>query len=125
MARRKGSPKIPADTLARARAQAALNPVPKEQPPAPNTPTAEAAPVSAAPVSTRRRLEEKRERERKKAELDSETIKEMLRHPTKFPTADDLKRDYAHVTRDLSSMFLLTAGLMALMFLLAAVAPGL
>jgi hypothetical protein len=125
MARRKGSTKIPADTLARARAQAALNPVPKEQSAAADAPKAKAAPVSAVPVSTRRRLEEKRERERKKAELDGETIKQMLLHPTKFPTADDLRRDYIYVTRDLRNMFFLTAGLLALMFVLAAVAPGL
>ncbi len=124
MARRKASsPKIPADTLARARAQAALTPPPAE--PA-STPMSEAAPAPApAAVSTRKRLEEKRERERKKADLDGETIKQMLLNPTKFPTAEDLKQDYVYVTRDLRSMFLLTAALMAFMFVLAAVAPGL
>lgn len=127
MPRRKASRNIPADTLARARAQAAMTPTPKT--PKKEEPTAAAPDVPVkpppAPVSTRKRLEEKRERERKKAELDGETIKEMLLHPTKFPTAEDLKRDYIYVTRDLRNMFLLTAGLMVFMFVLAAVAPGL
>lgn len=126
MPRRKASRNLPADTLARARAQAAMNPVPKADPEAKAAPEATRPPVAApAPMSTRKRLEEKRERERKNAELDGETIQYMLLHPSKFPTADDLKRDYAHVTRDLRSMFLLTAGLMVFMFVLAAVAPGL
>jgi hypothetical protein len=85
----------------------------------------EAAPPAPAAVSTRKRLEEKRERERKKDVLDGETIKQMLLNPTKFPTAEDLKHDYVYVTRDLRNMFLLTAALMAFMFVLAAVAPGL
>jgi len=115
MARRKASPNIPADTLARARAQAALNPLPVEET---TTPThAEEAPVPVA-RSTNKRLEQARlERNRKKGELDQETIREMLLHPTTFPTVEQLSADYAYVVRDLRNMAILSAALVTILLI--------
>lgn len=135
MARRKASPNIPAETLARARAQAG---VPDDSTTAADVPEAvHAEPVmdeliltetvvEAAPRrrSTSKRLQDAQlERTKKRGELDQATIKDLLIHPTKFPNAGDLRRDYTYVVKDLRNMFLLSAGLVAFLVALSVVLP--
>ncbi len=135
MARRKAAtPNLPADTLARARAQAGV-PTPTTASDVPEATTAEPTLgelIEAAPSTSQRRIarptskrlqDAQYERSRKRGELDQDTIKERLLNPTSFPTAADLKRDYTFVVKDLRSMFLLSAALIVLLIGIATVAP--
>lgn len=145
MARRKTSkPNLPADTLARARAQADN----EESTPAPNAdlpeattaePTADQLIVveAAAPImaqrparprpnraSTTKRLQQAQaDRQKKKAALEPEMIKEMLLNPTRFPTAQELARDYAFVVKDLRNMFVLAVALVVFLAVIATLLP--
>jgi hypothetical protein len=56
-------------------------------------------------------------------ELDVATIREMLAHPTKVVTTEDLKREYGYVLNDIRNMFTVAAGLIALLVILALVLP--
>jgi hypothetical protein len=141
MARRKTTKaNIPNDTLARARAQVGLNPTPETRTEPANETEREAitpevvskiSPVAKTDVpivvqrSTAKRIQDADfERKKKKGELTQELVKEMLLNPTKFPTTDDMRRDYTHVVRDLRNMFLLSGGLVVLLVVLATVLPG-
>lgn len=50
--------------------------------------------------------------------LDHAKVREMLANPTKQVSADDLKREYAHVLDDIRNMLLLSAGLLVFMVIL-------
>jgi hypothetical protein len=144
MARRKTSkPNLPADTLARARAQADEENDAAPSADLPEATTAEpvmdelivveeAAPVMAqrparprpARTSTSKRLQQAQaERQKKKAALEPETIKEMLLNPTRFPSAQELARDYAFVVKDLRNMFVLSIVLVIFLVALAGLLP--
>jgi hypothetical protein len=141
MARRKTTKaNIPNDTLARARAQVGLPTTPEtdDEPINENErevvtaePVGKISTIAKADVpgvarrSTAKRMQEVDfERKKKKGELAQEVVKEMLLNPTKFPTTDDMRRDYTHVVRDLRSMFLLSGVLIVLLVILATVLPG-
>lgn len=121
MARRKAAPNIPADTLARARSQASLTPVPTTEANA-AAPTTSAAAVAPRPAS-KRVQDAQFQRSRKKGDLDNMLLKERLMHPTVFPTGEDLRHDYSFVVKDLRNMFLLSGVLMVLMVAIATLAP--
>jgi hypothetical protein len=55
--------------------------------------------------------------------LDQETIADILAHPTKFVSEDELRSEYAYVLNDIRSMALLALGLVVLLVVLASVLP--
>jgi hypothetical protein len=55
--------------------------------------------------------------------LDSATVNDLLRHPTRIVTEDELRRDYTYVIKDLRSMGVLSAGLVIVLIILATVLP--
>jgi hypothetical protein len=129
MARRKNNSNVPSDTLARARAQVGLNQStePLTQDTVEETSVAQATVAKSEPVvargqSTGQRLRES-QKQRKSVVLDNETIKSMLLNPTKFPTVEDLKTDYAFVVKDLRNMFLLALALVVFMAGFATIIP--
>ncbi|MFZ2880847.1 MAG: hypothetical protein WA009_15000 [Phototrophicaceae bacterium] len=96
-----------------------------------SVPAAESAsPASAAPssapvrrsVSTAKRLRERNEEARKKA-LTADEITELLAHPTKIVTPEELRAQYGFVLADLRSMGLLAAASFGVLILLALVLP--
>ena len=56
---------------------------------------------------------------RKKEDMDSAEIEQMLANPTKFVTEEELQAEYHYVIADLRSMGLLAAGLMVFLVALA------
>jgi hypothetical protein len=60
----------------------------------------------------------RRERE-KNGKIDSKRIQEMLAHPTKFVTEQELREEYGYVLNDLKSMGALAAVLAVVLVLLA------
>lgn len=120
---RTSTPNIPAETLARARRQAAgLDPdVPDEiiEQEAPIVAAAEA--VAAAPVSTagasRRRIRERKQLAYE--EMTSEEIAERLSNPTRTVDPEELHAQYGYVLADLRSMGLLSAILFIALILIA------
>jgi|GEM_PF-498629 len=59
------------------------------------------------------------ERSKQRGELDMQTVEEALEHPTRFPSEDDLHRDYGYVLRDLRNMFILAGVLIVALILIA------
>lgn len=55
--------------------------------------------------------------------LDQSMIADILAHPTKTVTEDELRQAYTYVLNDLRSMGLLAASLIVLLFVLAQVLP--
>lgn len=131
MSRRKAT-QLSNDTLARARQQVAQDTANTPRPP---TEAQEAIPAmpSVTPIENRsvRDPREKRpavakrmtnaqfEKAKERGELDFETIKDMLIHPTIFPTTESLKQEYAVVVRDLRSMGILAFSLIAVIVVLS------
>lgn len=136
---REGAPNLPQETLERARRQAAIDrgELPPEPAPEPIEEVAKPAVTTANPYRTvaasqRRVVTSARRpggsrvagaRNRREAELDSETISELLDNPTIFVTEAELKAEYSFVVADLRNMFMLAAGLMVLLVVLATVLP--
>jgi hypothetical protein len=56
-------------------------------------------------------------------EYSSETISNLLRHPTRTVTEAQLREEYSYVLTDLRSMAIVSAGLVVLLVLLAQVLP--
>jgi DNA-directed RNA polymerase specialized sigma24 family protein len=109
---RKKQPNLPAETLARARREAGLEEAPDEQPEA--TPDAAAPTVrttEALPSAQRR----KRRREVNVEELTQAEIAELLAHPTKQVSTDELRSQYTYVVSDLRGMGVLAALLFVVM----------
>ena len=144
---RAAAPNLPQETLERARRQAAIDrgelppepePTPEPEPEAAPKPVAAttANPYRTVPASQRRavtRVRSAGRRERgtrlagergRDAELDAETISDLLDNPTIFVSEEQLKAEYGFVTADLRNMFLLAAGLMVTLVVLATVLPG-
>lgn len=59
------------------------------------------------------------ERTKQRGELDVHTIEDALEHPTRFPSEEDLHRDYGYVLRDLRNMFILAGVLIVALVLIA------
>lgn len=126
-----GQKRINKDVLERARQQArALEQQDGDIADA-SVPAAESAsPASAAPspapvrrsVSTAKRLRERNEEARKKA-LTADEITELLAHPTKIVTPEELRAQYGFVLADLRSMGLLAAASFGVLIPLALVLP--
>lgn len=131
MARRKVTPNLPADTLARARSQATSG-VATADASLPEATTAEPTSdvITTAPTTrtttraTSKRIQDAQfERSRKKGDLDNVLLKDRLMNPTMFPTPQDLRRDYFFVVKDLRNMLIVSVGLIAMLILIATVAP--
>jgi len=143
---RAGAPNLPQETLERARRQAAIDrgeltpePEPVVEPvaEAPATPaiTPTVNPYRTVPASQRRAVASVRSTERRargdrmagararQTELDAETISELLDNPTIYVSEQQLKAEYGFVVGDLRNMFVLAAGLMVLLVVLATVLP--
>lgn len=118
--RSRKSSDLPAETLARARREAGLEPVEEEAEVVeePDEPALLAVPpLRAEPrPSTQRR---KRRKEVDVSELSQAEIAERLANPTRIVTEDDLRQQYTYVIADLRSMGLLAAGLFAFVVLIA------
>ncbi|MCY3934613.1 MAG: hypothetical protein OXG09_01285 [Chloroflexi bacterium] len=81
---------------------------------------AEAASRAAQRAARRRqRLERVSQADARSDALDADTIAERLRQPTRVVAESELRADYAYVLRDLRSMAILAAVLVAALFLLA------
>jgi hypothetical protein len=90
-------------------------------------------PQEQEPSRKRRRRRERKERstakpaevvqysqisKRKRDELDNEMVEQMLAHPTKFVTEEELREDYHYVITDLRSMGLLAVALLVAIIVL-------
>lgn len=137
--RNKKKPNLPQATLDRARREAGLEPAePQVEEAAPEPEVAddpkadveesqpEPAAAKASTSSTGSRSTRRRrvnsvqlDRNRKKGELDAETVAEMLANPTVEVTEEELGKDYRHVLLDLRNMGVLAAVLMVLLVGLA------
>jgi hypothetical protein len=62
-------------------------------------------------------------RERKHEELSQQVIAELLDHPTKTVTQDELRKEYGYVIADLRSMGALAAALIVALVVLAQILP--
>lgn len=120
---RNTSPNIPAETLARARRQAAgLDPDapdPIEAEVESSVPLAEApaaVPLAGAGAS-RRRIRERKQLAYE--EMTSEEIAERLSNPTRTVSEEELHAQYGYVLADLRSMGLLSALLFVALILIA------
>lgn len=113
--RRNSTVNIPAETLERARKQAGLNPE------SDGTESESVSSATMAELAPRRKKVNTAQLERKqrKGELTHEMVQEILAHPTKFVTEEELHQDYQHVLVDLRNMGLLSAVLMILLVVLA------
>jgi hypothetical protein len=70
--------------------------------------------------STRRRGTPRAYSQRRKSDvMDNEAIQEVLRHPTKHVSEEQLHEEYGHVVRDIRNMGVLAIGLMVLLVTLA------
>lgn len=143
---REGAPNLPQETLERARRQAAI--ARGELPPEPETPpetilvdevkpvakpvvnnrygtvsASQRRAVASAKAGDRRGRSQLAGAKSRQAELDSETISDLLDNPTVFVTEAELKSQYSFVIADLRNMFMLAAGLMVLLVVLALVLP--
>jgi hypothetical protein len=132
--RRKKRPNIPKATLDRARRQAGLTPASDETPDESDATADDSADAdsdgdstSATPAQTsveraaqRRQLSlVQLERSRRKGELNSEMIQELLANPTDYVSEEQLHEEYEHVLIDLRNMGVLAAALMVLLVALA------
>lgn len=147
LSRRRQQPNLPEETLRRARRAAGLLPedgAESEAPaPAPEASESTAADAIAgdailgdasatavAPEEAVSRAAQRAARRRQRLErvsqtdahseaLDAATMAERLRQPTRVVSESELRADYAYVLRDLRSMAILAAVLVAALFLLA------
>ena len=69
----------------------------------------EAASVSERAARRRNASNVQLERTRQRGELTSEMIEDVLAHPTKFVSAEELQEEYQHVLVDLRNMGILAA----------------
>lgn len=121
---RNTSPNIPAETLARARRQAAgldpdaPDPIEAEVESAPLTEAPAAVPLAGAGAS-RRRIRERKQLAYE--EMTSEEIAERLSNPTRTVSEEELHAQYGYVLADLRSMGLLSALLFVALILIAGV----
>ena len=145
---RAGAPNLPQETLERARRQAAIDrgelpaqPEPVAEPvreePKPAAAATAFNPYRTVPASQRRAVASVRSTDRRargnqmagararqtQTELDAETISELLDNPTIYVSEQQLKAEYGFVVGDLRNMFVLAAGLMVLLVVLATVLP--
>ncbi|MDZ4766120.1 MAG: hypothetical protein SGI73_16390 [Chloroflexota bacterium] len=83
--------------------------------------------ITGTDPQERDRLAQQRERSAvvaKKIQLaGSDLTAQLLEHPTKFVSEDELRTAYTYVLRDLRSMGVLAAGLIILLVVLAQVLP--
>lgn len=111
---------LPAETLARARREAGLEPAEEEA----NIVEESDAPAVLAvpPLRAEPRPPVQRRKRRKEvdvSELSQAEIAERLAHPTRIVTEDELRQQYTYVIADLRSMGLLAAGLFAFVIVIA------
>lgn len=118
--RSRKSSDLPAETLARARREAGLEPVEEEAEIVEeiDEPVLVAAPPRRAeskpPVQRR-----KRRREVDVSELSQSEIAERLANPVRTVSEDELRQQYTYVAADLRGMGLLAAGLFAFLIVIA------
>ncbi|MCC6615024.1 MAG: hypothetical protein IT320_16220 [Anaerolineae bacterium] len=55
--------------------------------------------------------------------IPQDVVNDMLNHPTKIVTEDQLRSEYGYVMADIRNMFLLALGLIVLLVVLALVLP--
>lgn len=131
------SPNLPEEVLARARQQAGLEPAAdqdeaevEEAPPAPVVkPKAAEKAEKPAPPRAERPRESRRRRElrqveyqageRKASAYDSAMLAEMLAHPTRQVSEEELHEQYGYVITDLRNMGVLAAVLFVLLIVIA------
>ncbi|MCA9894504.1 MAG: hypothetical protein KC615_16055 [Anaerolineae bacterium] len=129
--KKSSAPNIPQATLDRARQQAGL---PVEKPTEEVVEEVKEAKAEAAPKTPNKPKDTRPARRarsraassvqiegRKKRRSEPETymVEDALRHPTIFPTNEDLQAEYGFVLRDLRNMFLLAAVLMVALVVMA------
>ncbi len=132
--RKSNKPNLPTDVLARARKNAGIEDEIETNNDADNDPveavaSAVAADEDSASVSQRaarrRGLPQAQiERSRKRGELSNEMISDLLHHPTRVVTEEELHKDYQHVLVDLRNMGILAAILIVVMMGLASIIPA-
>jgi hypothetical protein len=118
--RSRKSSDLPAETLARARREAGLEPVEEEVEIVEEVdePVLAAAPPRRAEVKppVQRR---KRRKEIDVSEMSQAEIAERLANPVRTVSEDELRQQYTYVVADLRSMGLLAAGLFAFLIVIA------
>lgn len=143
LSRRRQQPNLPEETLRRARRAAGLLPEDGAEPgaleasqsmaadavagdaildDASATGVAQEESVSRAAqraARRRQRLERVSQADAHSEALDAATMAERLRQPTRVVSEGELRADYTYVLRDLRSMAILAAALVAALFLLA------
>jgi hypothetical protein len=134
---RNSSPNVPQATLERARQQlAGDNPVkpvePVEETPVEAKAEKVATDVNLAPApkvtpsaprtrssTTRRRSEPAQSKGARKERYDPEVVKNRLLNPTRVVTEEQLRQEYGFVIRDLRTIAMIAAAMIALMIVLA------
>jgi hypothetical protein len=137
--RKQKAPNLPEETLARARQQAQLpaeetetdeiddvevvaepvQPVAKPKAAAPARKESKTAASETAVSQAKRRRSARERGERKDKPLTSLEIAELLEHPTKTVTEEELSEQYGYVIADLRSMAILAAVLVVMLIVLA------
>lgn len=128
--RKSSSANLPAETLARARREAGLEPAPEKEAPveaeldmveeAVDEPVMVAAtPRRTESLSSAQRRKRRRERVANASELSQTEIAERLANPTRVVSTDELRQQYAYVIADLRSMGLLAGSLFAFLIVIA------
>ncbi len=92
-----------------------------------NRPSARSAPKSYGARTARERRagrsDTPRRESSKSEEYRAEVVTELLRNPTRTVTEAQLREEYSYVLADIRSMFILAAGLIAALIVLAQVLP--
>lgn len=118
--RSRKSSDLPAETLARARREAGLEPIEERAEDAEETDEPEILATPPLRAETRPPVQRrKRRKEVDVSELTQAEIAERLAHPTRIVTEDDLRQQYTYVIADLRSMGLLAAGLFVFVIVIA------
>jgi hypothetical protein len=84
-------------------------------------PPAAARPAASSPRTTRRKVEPAQAKGGRKEHYDIEIVKNRLEHPTRIVTEAELRHDYGYVIKDLRSMFILAAALIAIMVVISVI----
>ena len=120
----RNKPNLPDDVLARARKNAGVEDPEPAKEVTKSDDVAETTSVSERAARRRKKGTVQLERSRKRGEMTNEMINEVLSHPTKIVTEEELHEDYQHVLVDLRNMGVLAAILIVVMMGLAVLIPA-
>lgn len=126
--RRRKKPNLPQETLDKAREEAGL-PLESDEEEAEEVEVVEAPASKATPASLQASASQRRRKravgaaqlDKRKAEgkLNSNYIADMLEHPTKVVSEEELHQEYGFVLKDLRNMGLLAASLFIVLIVMA------